>query len=335
MKKGETFKEAVVGAFMLAVLALLGYFTIIISGADVFSGRGRTAFSVVFDEVGGLKSHDSVMYRGTKVGKVESVEVTPSNLVVHVEVDSSVVLRENCLVAVCNLSMLGGNYLELKEGDGEKLVLSGATLKGEMPSDWMRDVSEVARNLRKITEMAEVKEAVTNFSAAGANVARLAGSAGRVVERIERGEGSIGKLLADDGSVYDELKRTLSGAAEITGRINRGEGALGRLLDKNDTLYDELKSAVSSFRKTCESLEMGAIKADAQLLVADARKLIETLNAVAGRLKEGEGTLGKLSRESELYDEVNQLVKDVRQIVDNYRDTTPITTFSSLLTGGF
>jgi hypothetical protein len=38
--------------------------------------------------------------------------------------------------------------------------------------------------------------------------------------------------------------------------------------------------------------------------------------------------------EKELYDEVNALVKDVRQIIDNYRDTTPITTFGSLVTGG-
>ena len=34
-----------------------------------------------------------------------------------------------------------------------------------------------------------------------------------------------------------------------------------------------------------------------------------------------------------MYDEVNAVIKDVRQIVDNYRDTTPITTFGSLATG--
>ena len=71
----------------------------------------------------------------------------------------------------------------------------------------------------------------------------------------------------------------------------------------------------------------------AEKLVADARQLLASLNAVAGRLERGEGTIGKLTAESELYDEVNSLVKDVRQVIDNYRDTTPITTFGSLATG--
>ena len=50
-------------------------------------------------------------------------------------------------------------------------------------------------------------------------------------------------------------------------------------------------------------------------------------------LGKGEGTLGKLTSESAMYDELSALIKDVRQIVDNYRDTTPITTFGSLATG--
>ena len=78
-KRGsDLFSEAVVGIFMLAVLALLAYFTIVISGVDVMKGRETASFDVVFDSVGGLKEHDNVMYRGTKVGRVEEILVTPS-----------------------------------------------------------------------------------------------------------------------------------------------------------------------------------------------------------------------------------------------------------------
>jgi hypothetical protein len=34
-----------------------------------------------------------------------------------------------------------------------------------------------------------------------------------------------------------------------------------------------------------------------------------------------------------LHDELSGLIRDVRQVVDNYRDATPISTFSSLATG--
>ena len=52
------------------------------------------------------------------------------------------------------------------------------------------------------------------------------------------------------------------------------------------------------------------------------------------KLKNGEGTLGKLTTESAMYDELQGLIKDVRQVLDNYRDTTPISTFGSLIMGG-
>ena len=75
-------------------------------------------------------------------------------------------------------------------------------------------------------------------------------------------------------------------------------------------------------------------------MAADASALIERLSAasadlatVASRMEKGEGTLGKLSADSKLYDEVTALLKDVRQIIDNYRDTTPISTFGSLIGG--
>ena len=38
-RNNDVFSEAIVGLFMVAVLALLVYFTIIISGVDVLKGR--------------------------------------------------------------------------------------------------------------------------------------------------------------------------------------------------------------------------------------------------------------------------------------------------------
>ena len=62
-RKNDVFSEAIVGLFMIAVLALLVYFTIIISGVDVLKGRQKVIANIAFDGVGGLKEHDNVMYR--------------------------------------------------------------------------------------------------------------------------------------------------------------------------------------------------------------------------------------------------------------------------------
>jgi phospholipid/cholesterol/gamma-HCH transport system substrate-binding protein len=353
-KRRDSFSEAIVGIFMLAVLALLVYFTIVISGVDMLGGRSLVEARVTFTDVGGLKDQDNVMYRGTKVGKVERIILGEKDLTVVMEIDRDVVLRDGYRIAVCNLSMLGGNYLLLEEGRGEKLDLAATVFRGETPTDWMRDISSIAKNVNAITGGGELKAIVTNLVAASESVKVVAGRLERgegtvgkllssdtalwdgvesaatnlaaITADIRRGRGTIGKLMTDD-SVHGNLDKTLANIAEISGRLERSEGFLGKLLAKDDSVYGDFSAAVRSFRKAGESLDTGAI-------VTSATNLLSNLNSVALKIDSGEGTLGRLVNDKTVHEEIEGLTRDVRQVIDNYRDTTPISTFGSLIMGG-
>ncbi len=344
-RKNDAFAEAATGIFMIAVLSLLVYFTIVISGVDLVLGREYVRVSVAFDGIGGLKDNDNVMYRGTKVGTVDKVQLTSTNLVAIIDIDKGVVLRTGYKAYVQSMSLLGGNNLVLEEGFGEPIDLSHAPmLRGDTPTDWMRDVAQIARNINEATSGDELRAIVTNLAIVSEKI--------RIVsERLEAGEGVLGKLLAkDDGGLYDDLrevvanakdasvdlKATLTNATVISDRLVKGEGPLGRLLSPDETALEELKGAIAAFHKACDSFDMGGeLKAGVTNVVAGANHLVDSLNVVADRMKNGEGTLGKLSADDTLYKEVEGLVRDVRQVLDNYRDTTPITTFSSLAVGAF
>ena len=336
-RKNNAFSQAIVGIFMLTVLLLLGYFTIVISGVDLIRGKEKVRMQIAFDQVGGLKDHDNVMYRGTKVGTVERVTVTPSNLVVTAFVDGGVVLRSGYCARVCSLSMLGGTYLQLEEGTGEPVVLGKSALRGETPNDWMNDISLIARNLKALSDRIEQSGIVTNVEAATASMRTIS-------ERVERGEGLLGKLTSKDDALYEDIRKTAANAREISAQLNRQK------------LYDDLQAAIADFRKTCGGIETASVDfrrtcgnvdrvsegfakaaegVDLKAPVAKATALMDNLNAVAERLKSGEGTLGRLSADDRLYREIDGLVRDVRQMIDNYRDTTPISTFTSLAVGAF
>ena len=122
-KRSDVFAETIVGIFMAAVLALLVYFTIVISGVDLLVGRTKVPMKVEFTDVGGLKDRDSVMFRGMKVGVIEQIDLSKTNVVMTVRVTSDVVLRESYRISVASLSLLGGNYLLLEEGTGKPLPL--------------------------------------------------------------------------------------------------------------------------------------------------------------------------------------------------------------------
>lgn len=378
-KNRDVFGEFVVGLFMVVVIALLAYFTIVISGVDLLVGRKRTKVTVTFTDVGGLKDRDSVVYRGMKVGTVEHISLSPSNTVVKVKIDSDVVLRENAYISVAAISLLGGNYLLMEEGSGKVMPLESTVFKGTPPVDWMRDLGDIARSLKEVTSQGAVKniasnveETVQNVNKIVARIERGEGTAGKLLssddsvyndvksavaeaktalagaqktfdnaaeisDRLVKGEGTMGRLLSKDETFYADLKKTIANASEVSDRIAKGEGTVGKLLSKDDSAWTDLKASLASVREATDKLKkgeglLGRAFNDKQL-ADDASALVKNLQAVAARLEKGEGTLGKLTSDSGMYDEVNALIKDVRQIVDNYRDTTPITTFGSLATG--
>ena len=336
-KRSDVFAETIVGIFMTAVLALLVYFTIVISGVDILVGRTKVPMKVEFTDVGGLKDRDSVMFRGMKVGVIEQIDLSKTNVVMTVRVTSDVVLREGYRISVASLSLLGGNYLLLEEGVGKPLPLETTLFRGEPPTDWMRDIGRIASSVGDLMADGGIKSIVTNIESVAAKL-------NVVATRIERGEGTVGKLLSSDETVYNDLKDTISSAKAVAGRLERGEGTVGKLVSSDDTVYQDLKASLGNLREVTERLKdgkglLGRLTQD-EKLSADASAMIEKLAAastdlatVASRLEKGEGTLGKLSADSKLYDEVTALLKDVRQIIDNYRDTTPISTFGSLIGG--
>jgi len=372
-KQSDVFSEMVVGLFMMAVLALLAYFTIIVSGVDLFDSKQRVDAKIVFSDIGGLKERDNVIYRGMKVGTVKQITLDSDGVTLVVDITRDVVLRDKYRIGVATMSLLGGNYLLLEEGTGEVLPLETYTFRGEAPTDWMRDLGDIARRIRGVTDGGGLNTIITNIEeatesakvvlknleegkgtmgkllsedetiykdimSAVADLKETANSAKGVAERLEKGEGTVGKLLSSDDTVYQDLKKTLASASEISDRVAKGEGTVGKLLSNDDTVYNDLKAAMADIRSATARMEagegfIGRLSNDKEL-ADNASKLLANLEKVSDTLAKGEGTFGRLAADDELYVELNGLMKDVRQIVDNYRDTTPISTFGSLIMGG-
>jgi phospholipid/cholesterol/gamma-HCH transport system substrate-binding protein len=292
--------EMVVGTFTFVVLLALGYFTIIMGHENLF--QKQYPFTVRFDTVLGLRKNDDVLMRGMKVGQVKRLQMETDHVVVTASLDHQVALRKGYRVTVVTSSILGGRYMEIDEGPagGERLA-EGEMAYGESPSDLVADASEAVASIRKALMDGGV---LTNLQ-------RTVASAQRIADGIERGEGTIGKLVADDSVFRDlqqvgtDLKDVSQQLKDIAGQLSRGEGTLGRLMSKDDTLYKDLAEAVAS------------------------------LKGVAGRIERGEGSIGKIATDPALYDDLKAGIGELRAAIDDYRETSPVVSFSSLLFGAF
>ena len=88
----------------------------------------------------------------------------------------------------------------------------------------------------------------------------LTQSLNQIAKKIERGEGTIGKLIQDEASYHklnaalDDLGKALKGVEVITQKIEKGEGTVGKLF-ADDTAYENLNTALAGFGETLGRIE--------------------------------------------------------------------------------
>ena len=367
MKKSgsEVVAELLVGVFMVAVLGLLFYFTVVISGKDMLSGKRWVPVDVTFADVGGLKVRDSVIVRGMVVGSVSDMQIERGHVRVRLLLHPDVTFREGYQIDVRATSLLGGNNLVIEEGGGSALPPETG-LVGHPPNSWMRDLGDVVNNLREATSGEHLKHTVANLEEASESLKNLIarvdsgkGTLGKlfsddetlyqdlsasvanikgITEKLGEGDGSLARLLNDDGGIYGDLRGAVANVKTISDRLEKGEGTIGRLLSTDDSLYNDLHETMANLKAFTARLEkgegsLGMLMKDDNKIYNDIGETVANLKVVSERLANGEGTLGKLSADDQLYKDVHGLIKDVRQTVDNFRDTMPITAFTSILAG--
>lgn len=323
----EISMEVTVGAFMFMILLALGFFTIILSYENIFTPTHPIV--VRFDHVRGLRQGDNVYMRGVQVGRIRSLEFMNEGVLVHASLDHPPVLKENYRIEILPSSILGGQYLSIYEGspDAERISMD-QVLRGIRPVDIMDEATTTIRSLRESLDeggilknlestMLQLNKITTDIGEGRGtlgrmitdetlyeNLAEVTGSLKEVVAMLERGEGTIGKLMTDE-SVYENLREISDNLAMVSQRIGAGEGMIGRLLTEDDTLYEDLAASAAAIRR------------------------ITTMMA------EGEGAIGRMLTDDELYEDAKLLIQEIRGTIDDFRDTAPLTTFTSIFFGAF
>lgn len=285
--------EVMVGAFMMMVLLALGFFTIVLSQENVF--RKTYIVHVVFDAVTGLVKGDKVYVHGLNVGRVKNLAIKEDGVHADLALDYDVKLREDYRIAVMPSSVLGGKYVDIQEGSLDAQPLpAGAKIVGQGPVDFIKEMTEgiqaVRASLEKGGVLGNLEDSMENIK--------------EITRKLKDGEGTIGKLLAED-ALYNDLRTVSTNLAAISERLAQGEGTLGKLMSRDDQLYKDLSEAVSA------------------------------LKDVATTINNGEGTLGKLAKDDGLYKQIDGLLVEVRAVVDDLRETTPVVSFTSIFFGAF
>lgn len=364
-KKGPAISnDTIVGLFVFLVFVGLVMFTIVLSGMSFFGGGSSTLY-VKFERVGGLRRHDSVIVRGMPVGQVKSLSLKDDGVLVTLSLVQPVKVRESYSVRAESTSLLGGMQLVLDTGDGELVPCSEKNpLKGLPPENVMDNANNLIDDIRtSLNEggirtnleaiVADIRVVTGNLRAGQGTIGKLlstnetlyadlsstVSNISAIAARLAQGHGTIGKLLSPDETPYNQLTNFIASLYEVGGRVAAGEGTIGKLLSSDETAYNQLTNFVANIDSIGARLErgegaIGKLLSPDDPIATDIADTVHNLKLITDRLERGEGLLGQLmSDDGEIGKQVNGLLKDGRDMLDDYRETSPVSTFSSIFFG--
>lgn len=313
-------QEIRVGLFVVAILVLLGVVTWVINGgADAL--KPRYTLNAYYVDVKGLKKGAVVRLAGIDVGSVARIELAPDvpgknvHVAMTIRQEFQEKITESSVANMTSVGVLGDEILNLSVGDpARRKLVDGDTIGTSEASDVMGQLSAVGD---KISTMLgtdeEAKQA--KISSSLAHVEQLLADA-------KDGQGLVHTLVYDPAAgeklngILDKADGVMDDVHSITGEVRHGDGLAhaliydkgGEKLVKNVVDLSGQVGGLVDDLKTKDSLAHALLyDPEQKRMVDDLRQLASNLRSISGQVEDGEGTVGLLVRDPQLYEDLRLL----------------------------
>ncbi len=294
---------AKVGAFA-AVTLVAAFFIYQFVGKRAAGSDGYVVWALLPDATG-IAKHSQVRVAGIPVGQIESIKLQDGKARVDIRIKPDVALYEDAAVAKVASSLLGEYFLsiapgtegktQLEDGDRIKHVIDAATT-----DEILKDVSEIAKDVKKVTSA----------------LARSIGS--------DKGEQNLKDTLQNLADVTESLNDTVrENRQSIRNILTNVENITNKSEPEIDQILENVRESTKEIRELLAkgegdqpaAGEVRQIIEKVNRATTNLEKTMSNLEGVTGRLERGEGTLGRLTKDEKLIDEVEGVVEGVGEFV--------------------
>jgi len=308
-RRSLAWTELRVGILVITSFALLALAIFYVSGQSGFFVRRYTIIAY-FQNANNLRSGAEVSLEGVTIGNVSQVAVSkesdPTKAVEAVlKLDSKYknIIRSDSRVTISTIGLLGDSKVDITRGSEAGTVIEdGGTIQGSEEGD-----------VRRIVQGAN--DVVANFQV-------LSEDFKKITDRIERGEGTLGKFLTDT-SIYDNANNAARELNTLVRDARTGPGTMGRLIS-DDELYRKVMQISDRVDTLVMKVESGngaiAKFVNDPTFYHRVDNLAAKFQNVADRIDRGEGTLGKLSKDEALYNDVRSSMTRVNTLLDSIQN---------------
>ncbi|MFN7651544.1 MAG: MlaD family protein [Acidobacteriota bacterium] len=322
-------------------LAILFVLVFLLTGNKSLFSKELMVYTLL-DDSAAITEGSAVRLNGILIGKISKVGLSGENspnriirLELAIDEDKIGSIPADSIAAVGAENLLGTKYINIKKGKSATPIKAGGELKSLDTREFQDLVNAAYPSLQSLQKIVERVDNIVGMVEKGQGsigkllsddelYRRLVSTVAEVqsiTANLGSGRGTIGKLLNDD-AIYEDLRTTLKKTDAVIEDLQAGKGSAGKLL-KDPALYDETKQTIAEMRKTIDGINRGEGTAGKlmkdEALYKNLNQLVVRLDAVVERLQSGQGTMGQLMVNPQLYESMNGTMKEMNSFMKDFR----------------
>lgn len=283
-------REVQVGIFVLAgVLAVLAALFIL---TDPGTFRNRYNVKTVVRDAGGIRLRDPVQLTGVNIGRISDLQLVPGGVRMSLEIEGRYTFPRDSKVRLTAKGLLGEMVADVLPGASREIARGGDVLASADQDQGLAGVAgELSGTAKSVGGKADTLLTRANLLLSQEAIGNVHAS----TRELQAMTASLAALAADQRVQLAALSASLRrSAAGVESAATRPE--LARAIARTDSMTARLDAATTQLQAASRSFAV-----------------------VAGRIERGEGTLGKLTTDDQLYTNLNSAIANLNQLTTDIR----------------
>ena len=290
-------------AGLIALLAIIGFVILFqfMKGKSLFTTDN--IFYAKFDNVEGLSASNPVSINGLKVGQVDKIMPQTEadgkiHFVVKVTVDDDFEFSKRSTLEIFEPGLMSGKQMRINLAYGNPMAKDGDTLKGAFTLSLMNNIS---------SQVGPVKD---QLQVVLRRVDSLTTNANEILNDQNKAE--IKALLINLNKTVASFEGT---SRQTNALLANSDPKIQKVLDNANLATISAKSAIDKYGKVAEQVDVQSLNNTIEKLSVTSDKL----NSVISGVQNGEGSLGKLTKDEQLYNNLNTASDNLNKLIQDLK----------------
>lgn len=289
-------REFKVGLFLAIALFIMAAVIFIVGDLTVLFRKPGYVLYAEFETAAGLEKRTVVKMAGVSVGYVKGIRLKGVKAELAFDIDPDVAIYKDSQATMASLGLLGEKYIEIVPGKGPDTCQPGDTIGSITPISFDQlgnlmmsigdEIKDVSVSLR---ELIGGEDPRSNFHATLRNLSDLTRELKEFTE-------------ANKSTLTQSIKASSQTVQKFDQRVDEIARNMDELILSVKDMVDDSRGPLNdNLEKISE-------------LIEQTREAVRLLTESIEKINRGEGTVGKLIHDEELYDRAQGVLADVEKL---------------------